>query len=133
MCLCGCAHTVEGVQQDAKQNAPVVQAAAQQADQSLQQATKSTGKVVTAKLQTLGHETKLAFLSTQIKARIIADQDLNSSSNVVNVQQSPGEVFLQGHVKTAEQKNEATKIAKDAILQDHAEVLVNNELAIKPS
>jgi len=128
----GCSHTVQGVQQDAKDNAPVVQAAAQQAGQSIQQAGTTTDKVVSSKIKVIDHDAKLAFLGTEIKAQIIANKQLNDPHNAINVTSTSTEVDLKGHVVSQEEKAQTDQIAKNVITKDHASVIINDALTINP-
>jgi len=133
LALAGCSNTVQGVKQDMSQNAPVVQAAADQAMQSMQKAGKSTTAAVSSSIAKADHTTDLAFLGTQIKAHIISNSQLNDSHNEIDVDAVPGKVTLTGHVVSGSDKSDAAKIARDVISGDHAQVVLKNELTVAPS
>jgi predicted small secreted protein len=124
----GCSHTVQGIQKDTRQNAPVVQAAAQQAGQSLQQAASSTDKVVTEKTKALDQDAKLALLATDIKAKIIAKKPLDDSPNNVMVTSSSSEIYLKGHVASPGEKSQVDAITKEVLVDHHASTVIINQL-----
>jgi osmotically-inducible protein OsmY len=132
ICTCGCSHTVQGVQQDVQQNAPIVKAVADQATQGVQQAGATTDKIISAKVQTFAHDTRLALLGTEIKAKIITDKDLNSPNNSIHVVSMPNEVYLKGHVDTTVEKRETESIARGIIAHEHAPVVLNDQLIVNP-
>jgi osmotically-inducible protein OsmY len=129
----GCSHTIQGVQQDAKQNAPVVQAAAQQAAQSIQQAGKTTDKTVTSKLNKMDTEADVTLLGTRIKARIITDKQLNAPHNEIKVAATSTEVILNGHVTNVADKAKAETIAKAVIAEQKLTVGLKDQLTVQPS
>ena len=127
----GCSHTVAGVKQDIQQNTPVVQADAQQAGQTIEQTGKATDTVVTAKLQTFGHDAHLALIGTEIKARIITDPKLDRSSNNIKVVSAPGEIYLKGHVTSSDLKSKTESIAQAVIKSNHAPLVLTDELTVQ--
>jgi osmotically-inducible protein OsmY len=131
----GCTHTVQGVQQDAQDNAPVVQAAAQQAGQAISQVDKVASVDVSkagVKLNKVDHEADIALLSPEIKAEIIADKDFDNTHNLINVESSTKGVYLSGHVINPSLKAKANQIASSVISKRGITVGLHNQLAISP-
>jgi osmotically-inducible protein OsmY len=130
--MSGCTHTVQGVQQDTKQNAPLVQAAVQQAGQSLKQAGKTTDKELSANLSALGHNAHLALIGTEIKAKIISDKQLSSSQSTIHVDTTNKEVYLKGHVQSTAQKSEADSVARTVIANEKSPLTLQDRLTVSP-
>lgn len=105
----GCQNTAEGVKEDAESN---MESAAKTADESLD--AFDNGKLTMA-----------------IKTAIIADDGLNDTRNMVNVDTTDGSVILTGHVHSAELRDRAAEIAKEEIDEAGVTRTIENELEIR--
>jgi osmotically-inducible protein OsmY len=136
MLACGCSHTIQGVQQDATDNAPVAKAVVQQADQSLSKADAVTSVAVSkagVKLAKLDHEADIALLTPEIKADIIADKDFDNDKNQITVNSSVKGVYLRGHVTSPALKAKADQIASGVISRQNLSVGLHDQLAVSAS
>lgn len=124
-----CENTREGLEKDAEANAPKVERAAEQtaaatkeaarevseaAAPALEQIRQSTAAAAQATKERLGEAARSADAiqqTAQIKAELMADKTIDSTTIDVDTLAGSRTVVLKGHVRTAAEKTTAGRIA----------------------
>lgn len=127
MSLFGCSHTEAGLEQDARQNAPVVQKAADNAEAAAKRAAMN---VEDASKKAAKSSDEALEVTPKVKMAIISDKELNNSRNTVNVDTEDNVVHLRGTVYSQHLKNKAGKIANETLAQMNSSDRVSNELKV---
>jgi hyperosmotically inducible protein len=99
--LGGCSNTAAGAREDAANAADKVSSAASDAGKATSKAAASTGATVAAAVETI-----------DVKSALIADRTVDASAINVDTFAETKTVVLKGSVPTAEQREEAGRIAE---------------------
>ena len=127
MALAGCAHTAEGVSQDAHTDTQKVGAAANNAAAATAAGAKDVKDSTTAAARNA--DAGLA-VTPEVKAAIVRDPILNDSANLINVESKDHVTHLTGHVTKASMKARATEDAQAALAKHDKSYRVSNELTV---
>lgn len=83
------------------------------------------------KIERAGESIEAASLTPKIKAAIIGNPMLNDPKNEVNVDSVPGHIHITGYVKSAADKEEATKLARQVLKENGATDMLHNDLVVR--
>ncbi len=124
-----CENTREGLEKDAKANAPKVERAAEQtaattrevarevskaaapAVAAIREGTAAAAQVAKARMSEAGRAADAARQTAQIKAELMADASIDSTTIDVDTRADTQTVVLKGHVRSAAEKASAERIA----------------------
>lgn len=146
MATVGCENTREGLEKDARANAPKVERAAEQtaavtreaarevskaAGPAVEQIREGTAKAAQAAREQLGGVARMADAAqqtAQIKAELMADASIDSTTIDVETDADTRTVVLKGHVRSATEKASAGRIA----LAKAPGYVIDNRLQVRP-
>jgi predicted small secreted protein len=118
MSLFGCQNTAEGVKEDASNAGQQVSQAAQETAD----VTKDAAKDASAAMA----------LTPKIKTAITADEKLNDTRNLIDVDSADGVVHLKGHVVSQDMKRRAGEVAQRVLNEAKATDKLSNDLEVRP-
>lgn len=138
MALTGCAHTAEGVAQDAHDTTQKVGAVANNAAATTTAAAKDAAAATAAAAHNAKKGTTRAVrnadastaVTPEVKMAIVRDPILNNPANLINVDSANHVTHLTGHVIKASMKERATEDAQAALAKHNKSYRVSNELTV---
>jgi len=123
----GCAHTANGVSQDAATDTQKVGQAAHNAAAATDAAAQNAGADATRAARNADAH---AAVTPEVKTSFLRDPVLNNAANLINVESRDHITHLTGHVLTASMKQRATEDAQAALAKHNKSYRVSNELTV---